>query len=105
MEKESRTAYVLILMAVYWMTEALPLPITSIIPVILLPVLGIMDTGDVTMLYMKEISMVFVGGIVVATSIEHCNLHRRIALRVLTFVGGGTRWCFYLRLLIILHYF
>ena len=66
MEKESRTAYVLILMAVYWMTEALPLPITSIIPVILLPVLGLMDTGDVTMLYMKEIPMVFVGGIMLA---------------------------------------
>ena len=94
MEKESRTAYVLILMAVYWMTEALPLPITSIIPVILLPVLGIMDTGDVTMLYMKEIPMVFVGGIMLATSIEHCNLHRRIALRVLMLVGGGARWCF-----------
>jgi len=81
-------------MAVYWMTEALPLPITSILPVILLPVLGIMDTGAVTVLYMKEINMMFVGGIMLAISIEYCNLHRRIALRVLVLVGGGARWYF-----------
>ena len=56
-----RCAYVLLLMSVYWVFEALPLAVTSLIPVALLPLLGIMSTGDVTVNYMKGTSMLFVG--------------------------------------------
>ena len=46
-------AYVIIIMAIYWMTEALPLPVTSLLPVVFFPLFGIMDTGQVTTAYMK----------------------------------------------------
>ena len=51
--KEAQCGYVIIIMAIYWMTEALPLPVTSLIPVVAFPLFGIMDTGAVCTAYMK----------------------------------------------------
>ena len=89
--KEALAAYGILIMAIYWMTEALPLPVTSLIPVFMFPVFGISDTGPMCMAYMKESNMMYLGGLVVALSIEYCNLHKRIALRVLMLVGSSPR--------------
>ncbi|XP_058831962.1 protein I'm not dead yet-like [Topomyia yanbarensis] len=86
-----RCIYVVLIMAMYWVTEALPLAITSMIPVVLFPVLGILDTDRTTMMYMKETMLMFIGGIIIALAIEFCNLHKRVALKVISIVGCSHR--------------
>ncbi|XP_076045479.1 Na(+)/citrate cotransporter-like [Oratosquilla oratoria] len=88
---EGRCGYVILLMATFWVTEAMPVAITALLPVVAYPVLGIMDTGQVCFMYMKETNMTLIGSIIVALAIEHCQLHKRIALFVILHVGQSPR--------------
>ncbi|CAG0897895.1 unnamed protein product [Darwinula stevensoni] len=86
-QMEGRCAYVVLIVAAFWTTEAIPLPIASLIPVFLFPLLGVLGASEVCASFLKDTSMVFVGGLTVAIAIERCNLHQRIALKVLLLVG------------------
>ena len=81
-----RCAYLIMLMAVYWMTEALPLPITSMIPMVGLPLLGLMSTGEVAINYLNSTNYMFLGGLIMAIAVEHCGLHNRVALKIIMLV-------------------
>lgn len=74
------------------MTEAMPLPAASLLPVVLFPLLGIMSTGKVCKAYLNETTMMFMGSLMVALAVEYCNLHKRVALKVLLHVGTSPRW-------------
>lgn len=85
------TAAVTGLMAVWWMTEAMPLPATSMLPVVLLPLLADVDIRSVTTPYADPVIFLFGGGFVIAQAVERWGLHRRIALHTVLLVGTRPR--------------
>ncbi|MCG7601045.1 anion permease [Halomonas sp. McH1-25] len=75
------------LMAVWWMTEAIPLSATALLPIVLIPMLTERTVGQATAPYASSIVFLFLGGFLIAIAMEKWNLHRRIALLTLTRVG------------------
>uniref|UniRef100_A0A7N8XE37 Solute carrier family 13 member 1 n=1 Tax=Mastacembelus armatus TaxID=205130 RepID=A0A7N8XE37_9TELE len=89
---EAECAFVLLLMATYWMTEVIPLSMTAMLPAILFPLFGVMKSSAVAKEYFKDFHFLLIGVICLATSIEKWGLHRRIALRLVTLVGVNPAW-------------
>ena len=87
----THTAAVALLMAVWWLTEAIPIPATALLPMVLFPLLGIMNGNKVAAEYFNHIIFLFVGGFIVALAMQKWNLHRRIALRTMLLTGSSPR--------------
>ncbi|WP_447529503.1 SLC13 family permease [Vreelandella sp. TE19] len=73
--------------AVWWVTEAIPIPATSLLPIILLPITGALDGGAVTAAYGNPIVFLFLGGFMIALAMEKWDLHKRIALTIISILG------------------
>ncbi len=78
-------------MAVWWVTEAVPLAVTSLLPLVVFPVTGVQSVRDVAPNYGKDMVFLFLGGFVLALAVERSGLHRRIALRALAVAGEAPR--------------
>lgn len=85
---EARCAYVIIVMAKLWVTEALPIAVTALMPIFLLPMLGVQRGQDVSKNYVNDTSTLFLGGLFIAAAMEEVNLHRRIAVGVMRVLGS-----------------
>ncbi len=85
----SRMAAVAVLMAVWWITDAIPLAATALLPMVLYPLLGIMQGRATAPVYVNSTIFLFVGGFMIALAMEKWNLHKRIALLIIRFIGGG----------------
>jgi len=83
------TLAVAILMALWWITEIIPLAVTSLLPFILFPVLGVMNGKVVASNYFNDVIFLFLGGFLFALAMQKWNLHRRIALKLLLTVGNS----------------
>jgi len=77
--------------ATWWITEAIPIPVTSLLPIVLLPLTGAMEADAVTSSYGNDIIFLFLGGFFIATAMEKWNLHKRLALGIIAFIGTGTQ--------------
>jgi len=76
-----------VVMAFWWMTEAVPIEVTSLLPLILFPITGIADIGEAAAPYANSVIYLVLGGIVLGLATQRWNLHRRVALLIILAVG------------------
>jgi sodium-dependent dicarboxylate transporter 2/3/5 len=77
----------MLLMATWWSTEAIPIPATALLPIVLVPALGLGTIGQATAPYANPIIFLFLGGFTLGLAMQRWNLHRRIALLTLKAMG------------------
>ncbi len=80
-----------VLMATWWATEAVPIAVTSLLPLVILPVAGVQTTTEVGASFGNHIVILLLGGFFIALALERWNLHTRIALNVVVRAGGRPR--------------
>jgi solute carrier family 13 (sodium-dependent dicarboxylate transporter), member 2/3/5 len=73
--------------AVWWITEAIPISVTALLPIVLFPLSGGLELNETTASYGHRYIFLYMGGFVLAIAIEKWNLHRRIALAIISFIG------------------
>ena len=86
-----RTAAVGVAMAVWWMTEAMPLAATALVPLVAFPLLGIAGIDATAAPYANPVIFLFLGGFIIAAALEECGLHRRVALAIVHVSGTRPR--------------
>uniref|UniRef100_A0A8C3QE04 Uncharacterized protein n=1 Tax=Geospiza parvula TaxID=87175 RepID=A0A8C3QE04_GEOPR len=89
---EAECAYTLFVVAIFWLTEALPLAVSALLPAFMFPLFGIMGSKQVASAYFKDFHLLLIGVICLATSIEKWNLHKRVALKMVMLVGVNPAW-------------
>jgi sodium-dependent dicarboxylate transporter 2/3/5 len=85
----SWTAAVTILTAAWWIFEPIPIPATSLIPLAVLPMVGVLDYKQVSAAYGDKLILLLLGGFILSTAMERSGAHRRIALTMVRALGGG----------------
>lgn len=87
----TRVALLAVLMAILWVTETIPIAATALLPLVLLPLLGVSPVRQAAAPYSDPIIYLFMGGFMLALAMERWNLHRRLALAIIAAVGTRPR--------------
>lgn len=91
-EKACKVAAVAILMILWWVTEAMPMPAVALMPLVLFPILGVAKTEEAAVSYGSPIIFLFLGGFLIGLAVEKWLLHKRIALKIVGITGtSGNR--------------
>lgn len=77
--------------AVWWITETIPIAVTSLLPIILFPLTGGLELSETTASFGHRYIFLYIGGFILAIAIEHWNLHKRIALNIINLIGTNVR--------------
>lgn len=77
--------------AVWWITEAIPIAVTALLPIILFPLTGGLDLNTTTSAFGHKFVFLYMGGFIIAIAIEKWNLHKRIALNIIQFIGTDVK--------------
>ncbi|SMO79003.1 SLC13 family permease [Fodinibius sediminis] len=86
-----RTAAVAVLMATWWVAEVIPISGTALLPLVLFPVFGVADIETTAAPYADPMIYLFLGGFIIAIAMQRWDLHRRIALNIIGFIGTKPR--------------
>ena len=85
------TAAITMLVSIWWMTEPIPIPVTSLLPILLLPLFGVGNVSENAAPYAHPMIFLFMGGFMIALAMQRWNLHRRIALKMVRLIGTQPR--------------
>ncbi|MDA1266005.1 MAG: SLC13 family permease, partial [Planctomycetota bacterium] len=88
---QRRVAAVTALTATWWISVALPVGATALVPAVLFPLLGVLSAKEVAPAYMRDLVMLFLGAFIIALGLERWGVHRRMALFIISKVGGSPR--------------
>ena len=82
----------MLIITILWITQAIPLPVTGLLPIVMFPLLNILSTSEVCALYFKDSNFIFFGGVTLALGVEQSKLHSRIALKSMMLFGTDPCW-------------
>jgi len=85
----NKTVAVAVLMITWWITEAMPMPVVALVPLVLFPLFGIASIEETSKAYSNPVIFLFMGGFMIGLAIEKWNLHKRIALNIVKKTGTG----------------
>lgn len=88
--KAAWTAAVLVLCVVWWILEPVPIGAVSLIPLAVLPLAGVLDEWQIAAAYCHHLVVLFLSGFMLSRAMEHCGLHRRLALGLVRVIGGSS---------------
>ena len=77
--------------AIWWITEAIPIAVTALLPIVLFPLSGALDLNTTTSAFGHKYIFLYMGGFIIAIAIEKWNLHKRIALNIINFIGSDVK--------------
>ena len=87
--KSAGRAGVTLLCAVWWITEAIPIPVTALVPFAVFPLVGVLTPAQVGQAYGSPLILLYLGGFMLSTAMEKSGAHRRLALGMVSVFGGS----------------